>query len=256
MYIRYRSTIIVTVVFTLNLIVNSISLASAEQSAENITIYSHYEMPPFVTSKEEGLTYELANKLNELSNGKYNFNVEILPRKRLDSVIESEDWRGLVPWVNPVWFNDKNKRRFSWSKVIMRDENLVISHQLKPVVYDGPSSLKNLTLGGIVGHRYVEIEPFVRSKEIKRDDVVTEIQNIEKLLLHRIDVLFMPRISLNYYINKYPRFKQQVFVSEKPRGSFERFFLMPKTADNLKIFINHALPKLTKIEGISDGFPP
>ena len=248
MHIKRRVKVIFIIVFTL--LASSLVLATDKKHPENITLYSHYEMPPFVTSENKGLTYTLANKLNNLASGKYRFDVKILPRKRLDSVIQTEGWRGIVPWVNPVWFQDDKKSRYSWSKVIMRDKNLVISHQLKPISYEGASSLRHLTLGGILGHRYAEIEPLLKSKDIIRKDVTSELQNIEKLLLNRIDVLFMPQISLNFYIKNHPKFKQEVYVSEKVRGEFDRFFLLPKNANDLTLFINRHLPEIKEIEGI------
>jgi len=216
-------------------------------ATKKITLYSHYDTPPFVTGIKDGLTYELANKLNKIAKGLYHFKVGILPRKRLDNLLESHDWHGVVPWVNPAWFNDESKTRFLWTKPMMLDANLVISHKSKPIHYQGPASLNNLHLGGILGHRYKEIESLLKAGKIHREDVVSEFQNIEKLLIKRIDVMFISKSSLNFYLNEYPEFKQQIFIAKQERGRFNRHFLLPLEAEQLTRFLNQAIPELSQL---------
>ena len=234
-----------TVLVCLALLFASISFAKPQNtSPQNITIYSHYDTPPFTTGLNEGMNYKLATWLTHLSGGQYTFNVSVVPRLRLDRILDSDDWSGLVPWVNPAWFQDEGKTKFSWSAAIMRDENLVVSHRRRPVEYRGPESLMNINLGGILGHRYIEIEALVSAGKISRVDVVSEFQNVGKLLLGRIDAMFISRSSMNYYLGTIPEFKKYIFVAKRARGSFSRHFLMPLRAKKLSRFVNEALVQL------------
>lgn len=214
--------------------------------ATEVIIFSHYDTPPFLTASKTGLTYKLAEALNHLAKGRYYFRVQILPRKRLDKTLENPNWFGMVPWVNPAWFKDAEQTKFSWSTPMMKDENLVISHQNKPINFNGPQSLVGLELGGILGHRYIEIETLIWENKITRFNVVSEVQNIEKLLRQRIDVMFISKSSLNFYLNQHPNFQQHIFIANQIRGSFHRYILLPKKDHALTSFINHAINELGK----------
>jgi len=211
-----------------------------------VIIYSHYDTPPFLTAPNTGLTYKLAKDLNYIAEGRYHFSVLILPRKRLDKTLKHIDWFGIVPWVNPVWFKDSKQTKFAWSLPLMNDENLVISHHNKPIKFNGPNSLIGLELGGILGHRYVEIETLTRANKVTRFNVVSEVQNIEKLLRQRIDVMFISKSSLNFYLSQHPKFQQHIFIADQVRGSFQRHILLPKKAHTLTTFINQSINKLNK----------
>ena len=103
-----------------------------------------------------------------------------------------------------------------------------------------------MELGGILGHRYIEIETLIWEKKITRFDVVSEIQNIEKLLYERIDAMFISKSSLNFYLNQHPKFQQHIFIANQVRGRFQRHILLPKKAHTLTSFINQAIHELTK----------
>ena len=99
------------------LIVVLMSWLTAYASAETIQVLTYHNHPPFINAKGKGLTYDLEEVLNEQGQGKYTFEVLVLPRKRLNFEIKQEgSW--IVIWVNPLWFGDKKETKFQWVNIL------------------------------------------------------------------------------------------------------------------------------------------
>ncbi|WP_085904185.1 hypothetical protein [Kiloniella majae] len=78
-------------------------LSQKGSHAAEYEIYSYHNVPPFITGKNEGLSYDLVRYLNKHGNNKFQFKLNIIPRKRLDTLLEANS-DIIVPWVSPEWF--------------------------------------------------------------------------------------------------------------------------------------------------------
>ena len=79
-----------------------------------IPAWSYYKNPPFVTAEQQGLTYDFIELLNKYSQGKYHFDLGLLPRTRIDKHLANKDI-GIVLFVNWLWMGDKQKTKYLWS---------------------------------------------------------------------------------------------------------------------------------------------
>lgn len=217
-------------------------LAWGEQT---VPIYTYYSDPPFSVAWPDSLTTRLADALTVKSNGVYRFKAVQLPRLRLDKMIEGAQWDGLVAWVNPPWFGDERKTRFAWSHPFMKDADLVVSSKPHPVEYeDGGKSLEGLRLGGVVGHRYTDVQALIDSGRLVRDDADSELQSVLKLKYGRVQVVFVQASSLPYLRQEVPDLDAWLYIARRPRDSYQRHLFASKGNKALIAFVDVALRKL------------
>jgi|GEM_PF-1845005 len=60
--------------------------------------------------------------------------------------------------VNPIWFCDREEKKYLWTGTIYHDRGELISTLAKLVDYTGPDSLKGLSLGGVMGFSYFGLD--------------------------------------------------------------------------------------------------
>ncbi|WP_051258897.1 substrate-binding periplasmic protein [Chitinibacter tainanensis] len=228
-------------VFRLLLCWLGISCLSATSSwaASVVPIYTHYDYPPFLTAKQ-GLSRDLADELTRRSQGRYQFVVQLTPRKRLDLLLAQPNWQGVVPWVNPQWF--PTTQGGLWSEMLFLDADLVISR--KPLQYSGPASLTGLTLGGILGHHYVELSDALNSGQLQRDDAPNQESNLRKLASGRVDVIFVPQSSWGDYQHTNPGLIEGLSVARQPRNHYPRQLLVSERQPALAQFVLTAVREL------------
>nr|WP_316638408.1 hypothetical protein [uncultured Roseateles sp.] len=206
--------------------------AALSPPASGLELLTQYDYPPFVTTPGAGLSHDWAAWLAQrLPHELAGLRPQILPRRRLDQVLAKPQWTGIVPWVAPSWFGDAGLTRFIWSEPVMDDEDLVLSLKSKPVLFDGPASLKGLRLGGVAGHVYVDIDPLVKRGELLRDDATDTGKNLRKLLLGRVDVIFLSRSGMPWWQSLMPEMEAQLFVAPQPRARFQRRMLLSPQID-------------------------
>ena len=213
-------------------------------AAERVMVYSQYDYPPFWNLQQQGLTVELAKELTRLSAGRYDFHVQITPRKRIDAILDDESWQGIIPWVSPIWFRDVDLTRYAWSEVLVKDADLVVSYQ--PMDYVGPDSLIGKTLGGILGHQYVELDSLIASGKVKRDDALSQEGNLKKLNAKRVDFVFIPNSSWGELKMSSPQLVQGLFVANIPRNRYERRILISPRDPALVQFVSASVEQLSK----------
>lgn len=188
----------------------------ATAAAKTIAILSHYKYPPYVTTPDNGLTFDLAMYLTKKSYGRYIFQVEILPKRRLLSVLNQTDKAVVVPWVLPEWMREARSHDISWSDTVMESDDLVVSSLRHPV--EGKASFNGLRFGGILGHVYTDLESAIAKGELVRDDAPDDESNLRKLRKQRIDFLFLPDHTLQYYRYKNPVLLEDLYISKSKRN--------------------------------------
>ncbi|WP_419904684.1 substrate-binding periplasmic protein [Kiloniella sp.] len=203
-----------------------------------ITYHSHI---PFVTNKDVGLTYELASYLNNKADKQYRFEVRVMSRLRINLLIEKPK-TVVVPWVNPLWFNDKEETKFLWTQqVLLKDKNVVVSRKDDMIIYNGPNSLAGLKFGGLRGHHYVEIDDYIsKTANTIRIDSDGHISNFMKLSKGRIDVTITPSSAVNYFI-KQMNLYDDLFISPRPHSSYNRRIFVNNKREDIRDFLDQAL---------------
>lgn len=207
----------------------SLFFSSYSHAKQVIKLWSYYEFPPFVISVAEkrGLTYDFVEMLNLFEDtGQYVFEVEILPRKRLNAYLESTK-KGAVLWVNPLFFGDLQKKRYLWTDTILEDEQSFVSRVQTPFLFTGPESLMkpNFVLGGMRGHVYGGIQKQIDEGKIIRSDVDKEKQNIGMLLKRRVNTFLIPRSAMLFYEQQL-NLTGKIYYSPQPLISFTRNILV------------------------------
>ncbi|MES2300101.1 MAG: hypothetical protein V4582_23910 [Pseudomonadota bacterium] len=211
---------------------------------ENIPLYTYYADAPFGVDVERSLTVKLALWMSKKSQGRYQFIATYIPRLRLDKAIGQPDWRGVVAWTNPNWFDDGAQTKYLWTRGILHDASLVVSLRAKPVLYENSDSLNGLKLGGILGRHYVELGDYLKSGQIVRDDGHSEQSNLLKLKLGRLDVTFVQMSDLAYHRRTYPDLDQWLYIAPKPRDTFSRHLFVNSKRGDLLRFLNSCIGDL------------
>ncbi|WP_084629012.1 transporter substrate-binding domain-containing protein [Neptunomonas japonica] len=186
-----------------------------------------------------GLGYELANYLSKNSNGAYQFNVEVLPRNRLDMLLTKTDM--IIPWVSYAWFGPKATEKYQWSKPIFKDASIYIWNKKSVQTFSQPEHLKGFHLGGIQGYHFINVGPLVKSGEVKRSDTGSEQQLLEMLLLKRFDDGIGPYSSFAYII-KDNSWKDD--FSYSIYHNYQRHFLIKTTNKELSSYIEEIPQKM------------
>lgn len=220
--------------------------ASTQAATQNVTIYSYHNHPPFVTGEQQGLTFDLAKKLNAEAQGALNFTVKIVPRSRLNHYIK--DWiagtcpaencndRWMVPWVNPKWGFIRGERdNYQWQE-LFTDSNSIVFRSDSQLSYQTPQSLVGLNFGGIRGHRYVGIDDLVNKGKINRIDGNYERDNLIKLLHKRIDATLLPTSAMKYLLKNDETIAdsaESLKIANTKHQIYKRFLMMPENRKDL-----------------------
>lgn len=210
-------------------------------SPQGIPLYTYHTHPPFIIETGRGLSYDLAAYLSGKSNGYFRFFVKPMSRPRVNKMI-AESKKGIVPWVNPVWFKDKQEKKYMWSKgSLMEDGNALISHQKRKIVYDGPPSLDGLIFGGVRAHVYTGLDDYIKGTGLlHRVDAENHLDNFRKLIKQRIDATITPRSGAEYLIKK-EGFQGQLFISPKPHSIYKRRVIIINRLAEMRTFVDAAL---------------
>lgn len=191
-----------------------------------ITIWNYYRHPPFYYSETQGLALDFVALMNSLAESEYRFALVNAPRKRIDQNLKFGE-RGAVLFVNWIWMDDKDRTRYLWSPPLLSDRNDILSNAAAPIEFDDLKSLYGKKLGGVPGRKYPGIDTAVAMGEIVRQDSPSTEQNLEKLLMGRIDFLTAPNSILRNLVREH-RCEDKVHYSREPLTRYTRHIMMPR----------------------------
>lgn len=220
--------------------------------AQKIQLLTEYTALPFAVNgvpAADSYTVRLAQWLSAESGGCFQFVPRQVPKPRLLQMLEQPGWRGVVAWVSPQWFADPERQRFLWSSVLMRDVVLRVSRRTDKVVFVQGHPLKAVRFGGISGYEYPGLEADFSSGLLIREDAYTQLSNVLKLQLKRIDVILLQASLLPYLRAQVPDFDQWAYVDPQPQATLERSLFTSRNDPELMRFINRVLPKLRQDPG-------
>ncbi|WP_085907224.1 hypothetical protein [Kiloniella majae] len=194
--------------------------------AETYTLYSYHPVPPFITGENQGLTYELVQELESLSKGQHSFNIQVVPRKRLNELIKTETI--IVLWANPRWFKEIMPSQTFWSDRIMLDTSVYVWEATNTKSYKSPNDLIGASFGGIKNYKYNNIEVLLTKKQARRTDADNDWQLTQMLLSGRIDVAIMLEINACNLIKKHQLFEK---INLAEHNSFDRKVMLTGVND-------------------------
>lgn len=229
--------------------ISLMGLGTTALAAEKIQLLTYYTSPPFAVDMvpaASSYTLRLAHWLSQCSGGRFEFVPRQVPRLRLDRMLASPDWRGVVAWANPLWFPDAEQQGLLWSSVLMRDRDLRVSRQADKVLFAGGHPLRAARFGGISGHQYHYLEAEFRSGLLVREDAQNELSSVLKLQHKRTDLILLQASYLPYLRAQVPDFARWAYVDPQPQLEFERFLFTGRNNPDLLAFLNQALPNLVQ----------
>ena len=228
--------------FGLLLLLPITALRAAEP--EPVVAYAYHLKPPFITDvqKSQGLYFAFADYVNRKL-GRVVMRTEYMPRKRLDQVLNSADFRGVVLGVNPVWFHDTEEKNYLWTSTLMKDRDELVSSALRPIQYNGPDSLQGKMIGGVQGHYYYGIDEAVKAGQLRREDTDSELQNLTKLRVQRIDATIISRSTYSYLMRHYGG-SEYYFLSDRPHDVFARRVLVPHARRDVYEWLEPVMKKM------------
>ncbi len=221
-----------------------VSVLSANQSTQVITVWNYYQSPPFAISKNEGLAIDLVNLLNKKLQNKFIFKLTTLPRSRLNQLLEV-DKQGIVLFANWIWMGKDSKNKYLWTPALIQDRNEIISSINKKIIFNNPESLKGLKFGAIRGRKYKGFKELFANNEIKKYNLNRERQALEMIVMNRIDVTSQPR-TIALSLIKDLGIEDKIFFSPKPLFSFTRYIMISKELKNLHIDLSLIIQNLEK----------
>lgn len=222
---------------------------AAAGAVEKISLYSHYTTAPFAVEgvpPQLSYTVRLAAWLTAQSAGRYLFEVRQMPRLRLNRIVAQADWQGVVAWANPLWFADPERQRFLWSSALMTDRNVLVSRQVDHVLFPVQEPALPLRLGGISGHFYADLEPFIQRGLLLREDAQNDLSNVLKLQHGRVDIVVVQASSLAYLHTQMTDFDQWASVSPTLQPSYQRYLFTSTANPQLMAFLQQALLQLAQ----------
>lgn len=177
-----------------------ILLSLHTQAAEPVTVWAYQPSPPFASGQSPGLSGNPGTAAQRAPDqpGSLRIPPDAAAAKATRCPARRQR-TGHSLWATPEFFPERLTARASWTRPLLCDIQDFVSRRAAPVDYDGPRSLHGLRLGGILGHRYRTLQADIDKGLIRREDVHTDLQNLNKLLSGRIDVALIPRSSRLFY---------------------------------------------------------
>ncbi len=222
--------------------------AGARAAAEEVSVWVYHNFPPYIVNatEREGISYDLVRLLTEMSDGRFQFNVEVLPRPRLEKRFMSGD-PGIVLWVNHVWFGDPDRTRFLWTNPILADKNVIVSPKGASFQYEGPQSLHGMTLIGVRGHSYTEVDGLVKEGLVDRIDLNAEGQLMRFVASGRGQVAIIANSAARYFVRELD-LSDAIHFSKKPHSTYQRYIMVQPHLEPLHEFLQEAILRLKRSE--------
>lgn len=202
-----------------------ILLPSIGIAQQRVEVWNYHSSPPFILEDGQGLSHALVDLLNRdpANHGRFRFELVELPRKRVDIRL-ARNRPGILLWATPRFFTGAQTANAKWSEPLLMDKQVFVSLPATPFEYEGPNSLHGLVLGGVLGHRYEGLEEEFAKGKIERQNVHSDVQNIEKLLSGRINTLLIAHSTLLYYCQEHKL--DDLYISQTPLYQFTRQVLI------------------------------
>ena len=227
------------------LILLAFSGSALSQAKQIVTAYSYHLKPPLIVdlATQRGLYFDLLDYLNQ-TNQQYHFELVFVPRKRIERMLDSGTFDGILLGVNPIWFKDKEEEKYLWTSRVFTDRDEIISLKNTPLEYSDSASIQDKVFGGVRGFYYFGINELIKDKKALRVDTVNEVELFTMLMHKRIDVAVVSRSTYDYLV-RLNQWQDEFHLSRKPHDIFDRRILVPKSHTNI---FEHIVPFIDNLQ--------
>lgn len=204
--------------------------------ANKLYVCSAYQSGPFIIDENnrEGLVYTFTDFLNKQAQGKYSFEVLILPRARLLLELRLNN-HCIVPFVSHKWF-DPNKQFFYWSQPVFKGANVILSskeYKLESIAKERVAGMKT---SQVIGFFDEQVEALISGKTVVAFNTLSLEKSVGMVARKRIDFIVSGKIPLHYLVHK-QKIQDQVHLSKYKTLTFDRSVSVPITKPKLSAFI-------------------
>jgi polar amino acid transport system substrate-binding protein len=213
----------------------------SDNNPNKVKVYTYHDKPPYfmhsnknnqpVGTSEAGIFLDFVNYLNTQQNNNW-YELHFMPRLRLENLLNDGELDGIIIGVNPLWFKDKEQKKFLWTSAIMNDRDIFLVNDESSINFNKPEEFIGLTFVLARGSYYKGITELAKQEKIKMSVTNSAQQNLDMLSHHRADVTIMSELTANYFFNnQYPR--DQFRILTTPHDIFERMILIPSSQKHL-----------------------
>ncbi|SMC27916.1 amino acid ABC transporter substrate-binding protein, PAAT family [Andreprevotia lacus DSM 23236] len=212
------------------------------RAAQVIEAWSYYPAPPFQTdpATNAGLTADLVSYLNKALAGRYEIRLVLLPRARLNMMLENGG-KAMIVFAPSAIFGGPGGGRYLWSSPLLDDRQELLSRTNRPFEFTGPASLFNMHFGAMLGHAYPVIEKELETGQIHADRATSESSLLNMLLASHADVVTIPATAARYFVRAHPVYRQRLHFSRQHLGSYTRHLMfqqgMKKERDDVELVV-------------------
>lgn len=226
-------------VLLLSLSVFTISYAAPKQQ---VLLLTYHLKAPYVIdwAEQSGLYFDLAAYLNHKTD-KYQFTTELMPRKRLDTLL-AEPFADVVVGVQPAWFKPLADKML-FTAPFLHDKDMFVSDARKPIRDQDLATLTGKTFIGSQGYKYKGIDEAVAAGTMERVDTLQEDYVLDMLRLGRGDFTIISSSTLSYKFS-HGEHARHFYVATTPHDVILRRFMLSKTDPQLYQFLQSVIEQM------------
>lgn len=200
------------------------------KSQDRVVTLTNGEFPPYLGEQLKG--YGVASQIVTEAFALAGYRVEygFFPWRRSMVLAELGEWDGTVVWS---WSEERDKL-FLYSDPVMVTREVFFHRADKPFAWQSYDDLADLRIGATVGYFYGDtFQEAEKSGKIQVERIVTDLQNLKKLLNDRIDLsLQEANVAHSLIARHLPQYKDLLVpYSEKPTRITTLHLLISKAID-------------------------
>jgi hypothetical protein len=179
----------------------------------------------------------------------YKFHFVYFPRARADSMMAYNSSEIDLTMMSPAFAKKDVMVYYRFTDPIFPAGDSIFSLKEKPLQFEKVSDLYGKRIGTIRGYGYAGLDADLASGKIIDQRVNSIQQNINKLLLKRLDGFIASEYPAKFHLKGMGVPIEQFHVSEKKLYSFDLMYLVKKTHKSLIKDMNTYIKKVKK-EGL------
>ncbi|MCX4028561.1 transporter substrate-binding domain-containing protein [Endozoicomonas sp. SM1973] len=225
-------------------------LISVKSHAEETVTLSNGEWPPFMGEniKHYGIASYIVKEAFAIESIEVKY--EFYPWKRGYTLAKDGEVDGSVVWS---WSKEREKS-FYYSDPVLYTSEVFFHLKSFELSWKKMEDLIGINIGATIGYYYgEEFKKAEESKTIKVFRVKTDIQNINKLLARRVDVIALEKHVGIWLLSKhFAKLKRRITFHQKPINKRTHHLILSRVIDRnsklMKMF-NSGLNKLKEMGG-------
>lgn len=204
------------------------SLALPQDARPRLPVYAYHLKPPFLLDKQgrRGLYPAMLALLQERLPA-WHLELQYLPRRRLDAMLDQRQLDGLVMAVSPAWFAPEVREQCRWTVALLDDADVLVSRRDAPVRYAGPQSLYGLRVALPRGYLVPGVNEAIAAGLIAGTEPETELSALAMLLRGHVQVAVVTELTYRAWLMQNPEQGPRLSIDAPPLGRFDMGLLVP-----------------------------